>query len=99
MEFCFGDSIKIQVHSKVCRLHWVTKYVCIGIALAHLELQSTLQTSQSSEVAFNVTLYWEKPGAERQSHLHNEIEIINPNVPFEADNMAINFQVRSKHNQ
>lgn len=50
-------------------------------------------------MAFNVTLYWEKPGAERQSHPHNEIEIINPNVPFEADNMAINFQVRSKHNQ
>lgn len=44
-------------------------------------------------------LYWKKPGAERQSPLHNEIEIITPNVPLEAGSIAINFQVRNKHNQ
>lgn len=44
-------------------------------------------------------LYWEKLGAETQSHLHNKIEIISLNVPFEAGNITINFQVRNKHSQ
>lgn len=44
-------------------------------------------------------LYWEKLGAERLSHLHNEIEIRSSKVPFEAQNIVFNLGVRGKHNQ
>lgn len=97
MEFCYGNADKIQMHtSHAYRPYWLTKRVCIGIPWAYLELQSTLQTSHSSEMAFIVLLYREKIGTEeRLSHLHNEIDIRRPKVPFEAQNIV--FNLRDKH--